>query len=95
MPSRTLTIQVPSDVARAYETASPEQQRRVDDALRGRLRELTKTLPPVTEAPGVTQPPAVSQASPEIHPDVLKIRGLVPSDVDARAEYRDYLMKKH
>ncbi len=59
MPSRTLTIQVPPADARAYETATPEQQRRVDHALRGQLRELMRTLPRVPQAPE----PVPSQAT--------------------------------
>ena len=31
----------------------------------------------------------------DIHPDVLTISGLVPAEVDAEAEYRDYLLLKH
>lgn len=30
-----------------------------------------------------------------IHPDVEKISGLVPTDVDAKALYRRHLMEKH
>lgn len=30
-----------------------------------------------------------------IHPDVEKISGLVPADVDARALYHQHLMEKH
>jgi hypothetical protein len=30
-----------------------------------------------------------------IHPDVEKISGLVPADVDAEALYRQHLMEKH
>ena len=36
-----------------------------------------------------------SQAESEIHPEVEKISGLVPHDVDARAEYHEHLLKKH
>ena len=31
----------------------------------------------------------------EIHPDVERLIGLIPADVDARAEHREYLFKKH
>lgn len=30
-----------------------------------------------------------------IHPEVEKISGLVPSDIDARAQYREHLASKH
>ena len=30
-----------------------------------------------------------------IHPDVERISGIVPSHVDAEAEYHEYLLKKH
>lgn len=30
-----------------------------------------------------------------IHPDVARISGLVPSDVDARALYQEHLLGKH
>lgn len=30
-----------------------------------------------------------------IHPEVEKISGLVPSDVDAREQYSEYLREKH
>jgi len=30
-----------------------------------------------------------------IHPEVEKISGLVPSDVDARALYHEHLLRKH
>ena len=36
-----------------------------------------------------------SQAESEIHPEVEKISGLVPPEVDAKAEYHEHLMKKH
>ena len=35
-----------------------------------------------------------SQEVDEIHPEVEKISGLVPSDVDAEAEYHEHLSKK-
>ncbi len=95
MQSRTLSLQVPPEAARAYEVASLDDQRRVDDALRRRLRELMKTLPAAVKDPTAATQAARHHTSAEIHPDVLKISGLVPPDVDARAEYRDYLMKKH
>lgn len=31
----------------------------------------------------------------DIHPDVLAISGLVPAEVDAEAEYRAHLLRKH
>lgn len=95
MQSRTLSLQVPPDAARAYEMASPEEQRRVDDALRRRLRELMKPLPVAVGDPTPATQTARHHLSTEIHPDVLKISGLVPSDIDARAEYREYIMNKH
>ena len=95
MQSRTLSLQVPSDAAKAYELASPEEQRRVDAALRRRLRELMKTQPDAVGDPTAPTQAPRHHPSADIHPDVLKISGLVPPDVDARAEYRDYLMKKH
>ena len=52
---RTLAIQVPPDDAKAYEMATPEQQRQVDAALRGRLRELMKALAPAPQAPTPSQ----------------------------------------
>ena len=45
MPRRTLTIQMAPADAKAYEMATPEQQHKVDEALRKRLRELVRTLP--------------------------------------------------
>ena len=30
-----------------------------------------------------------------IHPEVEKISGLIPSDVDAISEYREHLLRKH
>lgn len=30
-----------------------------------------------------------------LHPEVAKISGLVPPDVDARTEYREHLLAKH
>jgi hypothetical protein len=30
-----------------------------------------------------------------LHPEVEKIAGLVPSEVDARAEYREHARRKH
>lgn len=35
------------------------------------------------------------QEETEIHPEVVKISGLVPSDIDAEAEYHEYLLKKN
>ncbi len=95
MQNRTLTVQVPPDAAKAYEMASPEDRRRIDDALGRKLRELMKTLPPPGGPPAEATQAARWRPNAEIHPDVLKIGGLVPPDVDARAEYRDHLMKKH
>lgn len=31
----------------------------------------------------------------DLHPDVLAIGGLVPAEIDAKAEYRDHLLWKH
>ncbi len=36
-----------------------------------------------------------SQAESEIHPEVEKISGLVPAQVDSEAEYHEHLLKKH
>ena len=36
-----------------------------------------------------------SQEKGEIHPEVEKISGLVPAEVDAEAEYHAHLLKKH
>ena len=36
-----------------------------------------------------------SQEKGGIHPDVERISGLVPSHVDAVAEYHEHLLKKH
>ena len=35
------------------------------------------------------------QTESEIHPEVERISGLVPPQVDAEAEYHDHLLKKH
>ncbi len=94
MQNYPLTVQVSAEAARAYEMASPEERRRVDDALRRGLRELMET-PSATPAERPATSRAVRHQSAEIHPDVLAITGLVPPDFDARAEYRDHLMKKH
>lgn len=32
---------------------------------------------------------------PPIHPEVRKISGLIPADIDARALYYEHLMEKH
>lgn len=34
-------------------------------------------------------------AEDEIHPEVERISGLVPPDVDAEAEYHEHLLTKH
>ncbi len=44
MPRRTLTIQLAPADAKFYETATPEQQHNVDEALRKRLHELVREL---------------------------------------------------
>jgi hypothetical protein len=31
----------------------------------------------------------------KIHPEVEKISGLIPADVDARAEYREHILEKY
>ena len=36
-----------------------------------------------------------SQSETGIHPEVERISGLVPPQVDARAEHREHLLKKH
>ncbi len=36
-----------------------------------------------------------SQEEVEIHPEVEKISGLLASDIDAEAEYHEYLQEKH
>lgn len=36
-----------------------------------------------------------SEEARPIHPRVEKISGLIPSDVDVRALYHDYLLEKH
>ena len=95
MQNCTLTVQVPADAARAYEMASPEERRRVDEALRRRLRELMKPLPAAVGDHPATSQAGRSHPSAGIHPDVLAISALIPPDIDARAEYREYLMKKH
>lgn len=92
---RTLTLQVPPDAAKAYEMASPEERHRVDEALRRRLRELMKGLPRTGGAAAAREQAEGAQPSPGIHPEVRKMSGLVPPEVDARAEYREYLSKKH
>lgn len=100
MQSRTLTLRVPPETAKAYESASSEERQRVDDALLSRLRELTEMLPstPPPSDAGASAAPSQAVRQPteaEIHPEVSKISGLVPPDVDARAEYRAYLLNKH
>ena len=70
MPSRTLTIQVPPADARAYETATPEQQRRVDDAFRGQLRELIGTMPRVPQAPEPVPSHAPALQPPRRHKEI-------------------------
>ena len=30
-----------------------------------------------------------------VHPEVEKISGLIPAEVDARAEYREHILAKH
>ncbi len=95
MQSRTLNLQIPPDAARAYEMAPLDERRRVDDALRMLLRELMKSPPATVGDPTAATRAARHHQSTEIHHDVLKISGMVPPDVDARAEYLDYIMKKH
>lgn len=46
------------------------------------------------EAANPTSPLAGGNRT-RIHPRVVQISGLVPPDVDARAEYREHLLKKH
>lgn len=36
-----------------------------------------------------------SEEGGEIHPMVQKLSGLIPPEVDAEAEYHEYLLKKH
>ena len=36
-----------------------------------------------------------SHEESEIHPEVRKISGLIPSDIDAKADYHQHLLKKH
>ncbi len=36
-----------------------------------------------------------SREESEIHPEVEKISGLVPAEVDAEAEYHEHLLDKH
>lgn len=36
-----------------------------------------------------------SQEVTQIHPEVERISGLVPPDIDARALYQEYLLRKH
>jgi hypothetical protein len=30
-----------------------------------------------------------------LHPDIVSITGLVPAEIDAKAEYRQHLLDKH
>lgn len=91
MSHQVLKIRVDADAAQAYNAASLEQQRQVDTALNQRLRELMRSeSQPVAAQQDVNLPP-----SEEIHPEVLAISGLVPAEVDAKAEYNEYLLKKH
>jgi hypothetical protein len=32
---------------------------------------------------------------PPLHPDIVSITGLVPAEIDAKAEYRQHLLDKH
>lgn len=36
-----------------------------------------------------------AQGGAAIHPEVEKISGLIPSDVDAISEYREHVLRKH
>lgn len=38
---------------------------------------------------------SLQAGSDPIHQEVEKISGLIPSDVDARAEYRAHVLRKH
>lgn len=95
MHNRTLTLRLSPDAAKAYELASPEEQRTVDAELRKRLRELMKALPDNENTSEETAQAAPVVPDTAIHPEVQKISGLIPPYVDAREEYRNHLMKKH
>ena len=43
MPTKTITIRVDAEAARAYETATQEQQRKLDALLSLKLTEATRT----------------------------------------------------
>ena len=43
MPTKTITIRVDTEAARAYETATQEQQRKLDALLSLKLTEATRT----------------------------------------------------
>lgn len=35
------------------------------------------------------------EAKPNIHPKIKEITGIIPPDIDAKAEYAEYILKKH
>ncbi|MEI7731170.1 MAG: DUF6364 family protein [Verrucomicrobiota bacterium] len=49
----------------------------------------------VAEALGQTVRRLHTRVRPVIHPEVAAITGLVPPDLDAKAEYRQHLLDKH
>lgn len=93
MQSRSLTIHVTPDIASAYETASPEEQRRLDEVLSRKLREVMKRGR--ASARTATAQTAPGRVESKVHPEVLSISGLVPPGIDAKADYREHLLKKH
>ena len=49
----------------------------------------------VPEGSAQLDPAVRPRSEPDIHPEVSKISGLIPPELDARAEYRAHLLNKH
>jgi hypothetical protein len=43
----------------------------------------------------LTYPKSLRGGTGVVHPEVEKITGLIPQDVDARAEYRAHVLEKY
>lgn len=98
MPHLKLTLDVPITIAAAYENASDDEQRRVQEALRQELNNLEVLK---THTKTVEEDPRPQEGSHKtLHPEVLKMIGIASEHAeiqmeDAKDEYYDYLMKKH
>ena len=79
METRELTVQLPKDDIEFAERYAEEHRMTVAELIDRYLRRLR----------------AGGSDKTSIHPDVERISGLVPSDIDAEALYREHLLEKH